>query len=325
MTPRRYAVISTMKDEGPFILEWVAHYKAIGFTDFVICWNDCSDGTEQILQRLEALGHLRQHRTRVRAGGIQRSALRQARDYDEVKMADWVFVCDADEFLNIHEGDGTVHALIEASRISERGRPADVIAVPWRRFGNNGIHEFEDRPVTAQFTRAEAANGRRWWNGAYVKSLFHSPQNLFRVGIHCPVPHPDLGRDFVKVMPGGIEIPPEVRHMKAHQPGYRGAQVNHYALRSVESFLLKKARGQVNRQDAPHDNRYWRRYDWNDEEDHSIARTEAARAQWLETLRGDPTLFRLHNAAVRHHRARLDELRSRPEYSEIERRLVARS
>jgi hypothetical protein len=322
MTEPRYAVISTMKDEGPYILEWVAHYRAIGFTDLVVCWNDCSDGTDLILRRLEELGHLRQHRTRVRAGGIQRSALRQAKDYDEVRRADWVFVCDADEFLNIHEGDGSVGALIESSRISESGQPADVIAVPWRRFGNNGIHGFEDRPVTAQFTRAEASNGRRWWKGAYVKSLFHTPQNLFRVGIHCPVPRPDLGRDFVKVMPGGIEIPPETRHMKAHKPGYRGAQVNHYALRSVESFLLKKARGQVNRDGAPHDGTYWRRYDWNDEVDTSIARTDARRADWLERLRADDRLFALHNEAVRFHRRRVEELRALPDFAEIERRLV---
>ena len=49
-------IVSTMKDEGPFILEWVAHYLALGFDHFIINSNDCSDGTDLILQRLQDLG-----------------------------------------------------------------------------------------------------------------------------------------------------------------------------------------------------------------------------------------------------------------------------
>ena len=45
-------VISTMKDEAPYILEWIAHHRGIGFTDFLIYTNDCSDGTDLLLDRL---------------------------------------------------------------------------------------------------------------------------------------------------------------------------------------------------------------------------------------------------------------------------------
>ena len=51
-------VISTMKDEGPFILEWIAYYLSIGFTHFIVNSNDCSDGTDAILKRCEELGFL---------------------------------------------------------------------------------------------------------------------------------------------------------------------------------------------------------------------------------------------------------------------------
>ena len=46
-------VLSTMKNEGPFVLEWVAHHRAIGFDGFVIFSNDCTDGTDRILDRLD--------------------------------------------------------------------------------------------------------------------------------------------------------------------------------------------------------------------------------------------------------------------------------
>lgn len=325
MTQLRTAVISTMKDEAPFLLEWVAHYKAIGFTDLVVCHNDCSDGTNWMLERLDMMGLVRAHRTKIRDGGIQRSALRQAARYAAVQAADWVHVCDADEFLNIHVGDGSVGALIAASGVSDQGRQADVIAVPWRRFGNAGVDRFFDKPVTDQFTRAEPADGRYWWHGAYCKSLVRGLSGVRRMGIHCPVPRDDLGRPWVKVMPGGIEVPEGTRHMKVHLPGYGGAQVNHYALRSVESFLIKKARGQVNRDNAPHDARYWGRYDLNHEEDTTIARTRTARAKWLRDLKSDAVLAGYHKAAVAWHRKRLEELRGMEDFAAIEAQLVTRA
>ena len=33
-----------MRNEAPFILEWIAYHRAIGFDDFLIYSNDCSDG-----------------------------------------------------------------------------------------------------------------------------------------------------------------------------------------------------------------------------------------------------------------------------------------
>ena len=31
--------VSMMKDEGPFVIEWVAHHLAVGFTDLVVYTN----------------------------------------------------------------------------------------------------------------------------------------------------------------------------------------------------------------------------------------------------------------------------------------------
>ena len=134
MSKEQYTVVSTMKNEGPYIIDWVAHNKVLGFDDIVVCTNDCTDPTVEILQRLQELGFVTQHNTIVRRAGIHRSALRQAtRRYAEVKDAKWVFVCDVDEYLNIKIGDGSVQALVEAS-----GNDADIISVPWRIFGPDG-------------------------------------------------------------------------------------------------------------------------------------------------------------------------------------------
>ena len=56
--------VSMMKDEGPYVIEWVAHHLAVGFTDLLVYTNDCSDGTDDMLIRLEELG-LAHHRRNV--------------------------------------------------------------------------------------------------------------------------------------------------------------------------------------------------------------------------------------------------------------------
>ena len=63
MPPRQLAegstgnvLIACMKNEGPYIVEWVAYHRAIGIDNFVIYTNGCEDGTDEILQRLQALG-----------------------------------------------------------------------------------------------------------------------------------------------------------------------------------------------------------------------------------------------------------------------------
>ena len=39
-----------MKNEGPYILEWLAYHRIVGFEDFLIYTNDCEDGTTEILE-----------------------------------------------------------------------------------------------------------------------------------------------------------------------------------------------------------------------------------------------------------------------------------
>ena len=56
--------ITTMRNEAPFVLEWIAYHKHIGVTDCLIYTIDCEDGTDVLLDRLAALGvvpHERNH------------------------------------------------------------------------------------------------------------------------------------------------------------------------------------------------------------------------------------------------------------------------
>jgi hypothetical protein len=299
-----FAVLTTMKNEGPFLLDWLAHHKALGFDDLVICTNDCADGTDAMAQRLQEMGLARHHAT-VKAGtSIQRAAFRQARKLPEIAGADWLWVCDADEFLVVHVGDGSVAALVAAGSAE-----VEVISVPWRIFGPAGRIAFEDRPVGAQFVLAERAARRGEGRPVFAKSLVRTPGRVGRIGVHAPLP-PEGAAPYRREAPGG-------RPVREGQPmmvraRYDVAQVNHYALRSLESFLVKRDRGRVNHvgQDMGLD--YWRRFDLGEVECRAIRRYDAAAEDWRARLRGDAVLGALHGAAVDWHRARIAALRADP-------------
>jgi hypothetical protein len=304
MAEQSFTVVSTMKNEGPFILEWVAHHKALGFDHMVVCTNDCEDTTTELLKALEERGLVRHHATKIwPRAGIHRSALKQSRRYREVKQADWIFVCDADEFLNVHVGDGSVRALIEAS-----GPDADVISVPWRVFGPSGVQGFEDQPVTKQFTRAEHTPDKRGKAGKFKKSLFTGLDRFKRVGLHAPIPSEEWAEKITTVLPGGTPFIVGGEQTGA-RPSFEIAQVNHYALRAADTFLVKRARGRANHMSHVLGMDYWQRFDLNDVEDTSIRRYDREVSRWLDTFMNDAELRALHEQSVDWYRDKIAELR----------------
>ncbi|MEZ5797487.1 MAG: glycosyltransferase family 2 protein [Paracoccaceae bacterium] len=293
-----------MKNEGAFLLDWVAHYKALGFDDLVICTNDCSDGTDAMVDRLAAMGLARHHRT-VKAGtSIQRAAFRQARKLPEVTGAEWLWVCDADEYLVVHVGDGSARALVAAGSTG-----VEVISVPWRVFGSGGILRYDDRPVAEQFVLAEQAARPGQGKAVFAKSLSRNPARLGRIGVHAPLP-PAGALPYRREGPGGQATRPGQPMMLRAR--YDVAQVNHYALRSRDSFLVKRERGRVNHVGEDMGAAYWRRFDLAEVEDRAIQRYAGPVSGWRARLLADARLSDLCRAAVDWHRARIVSLHGDP-------------
>lgn len=48
-------VVTSMKDEAPYVIEWVAYHRALGFDRIVVLANDCTDGTHEMLTRLHEM------------------------------------------------------------------------------------------------------------------------------------------------------------------------------------------------------------------------------------------------------------------------------
>jgi hypothetical protein len=285
--------ILTVKNEGAFLLDWVAHHRAIGFDHILAFSNDCSDGSDAMLDRLAALGGL----THVPnpgpwEEGPQWAALRKAADHPDYARADWAMVIDIDEYLNIRTGDHSLEALIAACD------GADAIPVTWRMFGNAGVVAQGDRPITEVFTRAAPAVLHWPWRALMVKTLFRT-KAFRKPGVHRPkgpvgpvrLSDPGLGQRLFSA-PG--------------QDHTRLAQINHYALGAMEDYIVKCDRGRANREGAAFDMSYWCDRNFTAEEDRSILAVDSTGLR--AALRADPILGELHRAAVAWRQARFAEL-----------------
>ena len=312
--------VSMMKDEGPFLIEWVAHHLAVGFTDLVVYTNDCSDGTDDMLIRLEELG-LCHHRRNIIPDGIrpQPSALNYAQEEAVVQQSDWVMVFDADEFLSIRYGDGTLDNLITATK--DKG--ANGVVVTWRIFGSAGVVDWNRAPVTEQYLMAAPQSWNKGWG---VKTLFTFDPLFWKLGIHRPkIKNKHIKTDFpdsIKWLTGSGKEMEDYFKFRGWRSitrtvGFDWVQLNHYAVKSVDSYAIRKMRGNVNNKSDKYNSDYWSLQDRNEVLDETMLRYSAARSKIVLQLLTDPELNRLHNLAVKRAEGRLNELRQTDAYRQL--------
>lgn len=312
-------IISTMKDEGPFILEWLAYYLSIGFTHFIVNSNDCSDGTDRILSRCAELGFLAHiDNPPPWKNGPQGAAYANAMRHPWFKQAEWIMVCDADEFLDIRVGDGTLDDLFAAAP------RADGFAAPWQMFGHNGIVEFEDRFIISQMTRASEMGQLLPQNLRSVKSLFRNNSTYRAISTHRPRRPVDKRlKNFVWVDGDGDVIPDAFKRRgwsfstTGLAFGKDMFRMNHYAVRSLESYLMKRLRGDVRTREyhpkmESSGRVYWEQNCWNLVPEMSILGKVARMQKMYAKLKSDPVLGALHDDAVRYHKDRIAEIRQTP-------------
>ncbi|PUB12833.1 glycosyl transferase family 2 [Yoonia sediminilitoris] len=312
----RCAIVTTMKNEGPFILEWLAYHRAIGFDDFLIYTNDCSDGTDAMLQLLMRKGLVQHRENRFREMNLkpQHGALQMAEDEPLIRDAKWVTCIDVDEFVNIKVGDGTLTALFDAVP------DANMIAMTWRLFGNNDIHPFQDGPITEQFTRCAPELARKPHQAWGFKTLFQNIGLFKKLGVHRPKGlNPQLWEKINWVNGSGVPLPRDMFRngwrSTTSTYGYDLVQLNHYAVRSAESFLVKRDRGRVNHVDRDQGMAYWFRMNNNAAEEHSISSRLPMMRVELAKLMADPDIAAAHDFSVQRHREKIDELRRGENYA----------
>jgi hypothetical protein len=301
-------LVTTIRNEAPYVLEWVAYHRMIGFDRILAYSNDCTDGTDTLLDALADRGLVIHERNEDYAKkGVQWTALERASSHPETRAADWVLFADIDEFVNVKAGAGRLDDLFAAVP------QADAIALTWRLFGSAGTVEIADLPVIGQFTRAAPFPCHAPWTASQFKTLFRNDGAYRKLGVHrpkSPDPKRKGGIRWVngsgKVLPAAFEAQAAVTYGEA--AGMDLVCLNHYSVKSAMAYLAKTTRGLPNRSDKAIDLGYWADRNFNEVEETSILRHLPALRAELAALRAEAELDRLTREGLAWHRARALEL-----------------
>lgn len=319
----RITSITPMKNEGPFILEWLAYHMLIGINDFIVFTNDCTDGTDDILECLDELGFVRHLPNpsflMEKPDGHHWAVMGYINEMKRLRRSDWIVSFDFDEFICVKTGHGTLADLFSVCD------GADFISMNQLNFGCAGREAFDpDALMITQFDRAMAqSNDLYGWDRARgIKTISRGNAPYDRMGNHSP----KVSRTDVKWVNGnGVPLDPEFytkgpKFMRSALLGHTLVQLNHHATRSMNSFLSKTDRGDANhgfKDDVNHWRRYFKKYDDNLVEDTAMMRWAPKLRDAIDTLLQDQELARLHAAAVAHHKETIARLKESPLQAEI--------
>ncbi|MEP5732563.1 MAG: glycosyltransferase family 2 protein [Sulfitobacter sp.] len=304
-----HLAILCVRNEAAFLLEWLAHHKAVGFDDFLVFSNNCDDGTDAMLDRLQDLGlltHLRNDGP-FDKGGIQFTALKAAAKLDQVEQADWILPLDVDEFVNIHVGDHTLKALHATLP------DATAITLTWRLFGTSGHTRFEDVPILDTFTSCAPAVMHWPWRSAMFKTLYRNDGTYKKPGVHRPRAPDSSKLNAARWVDGnGNTLPDPFKTKRIFsnygRNNYKLVQLNHYPLGALESYVLKADRGRAVHSDDLLGLDYFVERNFNTDTDTTISTLAPERNVHLVKLMSDDILADLHQKAVLWRKARFEQL-----------------
>lgn len=241
--PEHYlAICAIAKNEGPYFAEWIEWHHKLGVEKFYIYDNESTDNTKQVLapyiqsgiveytfwpgmkQQLPAYDHcLEKHRLDTR----------------------WIAVIDLDEFIKPVKDNSIPEFLRRFEHFS-------AVEINWLVYGSGGAKTKESGGVMERFRKHSKPED---WVNRHVKSIVN-PRHVFSfIGCHEVARINGLTADSH----GNVVK----KHFRDREPQQDVIRINHYAVKSYEEFLQKRARGRA-RALAPRDLGYFEWLDLND-------------------------------------------------------------
>lgn len=227
-----------MKNEAPYLLEWIAHHRILGIKHFFIADNDSEDGTTEILGALEQNGYVKRLPFSTPPG--QKPQIPAYRHLLRAFSSEvqWMAFIDADEYIWPEQEGGSIQTFLQ-------GIPSHVgaVALNWATYGSSGHARYFDLPTPERFT----------WHANVSNLISHNIKTIARTAciadFSCPhnallvAPfqhaHTDLSPQ-VPLAPNGR--PENLTYCLSDSVHWEHFRVNHYIIRSWEEFTEKKSR-----------------------------------------------------------------------------------
>lgn len=246
-TPPKYylAICAIAKNEGPYFKEWIDWHQKQGVEKFYIYDNESTDCTKEVLAPY------------IESGLVEYNywpgKKQQLATYDDCFErhrldARWIAVIDLDEFIVPIKDKSIPDFLHDLEQYSS-------VEINWLVYGSGGAKRKEPGGVMERFRKHSMPEHKL---NTHVKSIVDPRRVCTMVGCH------EASR--ISGQAADSHGNPLKKGFRDRVPQQDVIKINHYAIKSYEEFLAKRARGRA-RIDSLRDMGYFERYDLNDIEE----------------------------------------------------------
>lgn len=231
------ALLATARDEGLYLLEWIAHHRRIGVEQFFIYTNDLTDGSDHLLRLLAEAGEIvwidNTGASPARINMQDKAYNHALNMVPELLDYRWCLVVDLDEVVLPSEHSDHMLPPLVAAREREG---AEALAISWRVMTPNGHIEWQPGLSAERFVQTE--------HHPLIKSVFRTDR-FTGAAAHHPTSRerrvvPFMTIDGEQHRTGDL-TDHDINFIA--QPTVN-AMVCHYHVRSLEEYVWKFARGE---------------------------------------------------------------------------------
>lgn len=225
------------KQEEKYLKEYVEHYKSIGFNNILFYDNNELDDNKQydVLKPYIDEGFVIYHDYRGKYGKkIQKETYQNCVNTykDEYK---WIAFFDADEFLELIEHKN-IQEFLNSNKNFENFKG---IAINWETYNDNKLIYYEDKPLKERFKRSIKKKKEQ------IKIILNT--NKYDPKIKITTVHRiNCGKDICNVLGNNVIVYNKV----FIDAIYECAKIRHYKYKTIEEFIKKIKRGDINHRSA---------------------------------------------------------------------------
>ena len=243
-SPEHYLSVAVIaKNEGRYFQEWLDWHISKGVEKFYVYDNDSTDNTQEVLQPY------------IEKGIVEYTAFpgyrRQLAAYDDCLKKHrfdtrWLAIIDMDEFI-VPSNNISIPEYLKG--LEEH----PVVEINWLCYGSSGQKKREPGGVMERFKKHSLPSHPL---NKHVKSIFDPKRVYGMTGCH----------EAARI--NGKAVDSNGKRVKIswrdREPRHELIRVNHYAVRSYEEFIEKKARGRASGPVRQLLDDYFHQYDLND-------------------------------------------------------------
>ena len=153
----RTAIVAIMKNEDPYVVDWIKYHSSLGINDFILFDNNNVGDNRQYeaiaplfnnykiqLINLQGREKLEQIGYQI---GVYNWAYHFIKTNDYLKGIEYIAFIDIDEYLDFH--GRTISEFLTMDGING----ADLVQLNWRCYGDNDNVYYDNRPVWVRFPK----------------------------------------------------------------------------------------------------------------------------------------------------------------------------